>query len=221
MFGNKKCPHCNNKVEKKFDYCPYCASALKPKRDYGLLGKTDNINELNNELSLGNKEPSSFLDKIFSGAFKMLEKEIQKISQEQLAEMENSPNLELYVNGQRVNLPANAKKMPLVSKEIKEKKKQSTIPQVSDETLKNSAKLPRKEPKTKLIRTSNKLVYEFDTPGLDSLNKVLINKLEDSFEIRAYTNKAVFCKTLHVKLPLVQYSINPAEGKLILEFKTG
>ncbi|MDP1729056.1 MAG: zinc ribbon domain-containing protein [archaeon] len=221
MFGNKKCSHCNNKIEKKFDFCPYCASPLNIKKDYGLLGNNDNVNELNNMLfSGGNKSTNSFFDKMFSSAFKMIEKEIQKISREQLSELDKSPNMELFINGQKINLPANVKGVQIDKKQTPVKKKQTKIPTVSDETLKSSVKLPRKEPKTKLIRTADKLIYEFDTPGLDSLNKVLISNLENSLEIRAYTDKVVFCKTLPIKLPLIQYSINPVEGKLILEFKT-
>ena len=97
--------------------------------------------------------------------------------------------------------------------------KTAKIPQVSEETFKKSTKLPRKEPKSKLTRLKDKIVYELEIPGLNSLDKVLINKLENSIEIKAFTDKAVYIKTLPAKLPLIQYSIN--NGKLFLEFKAG
>jgi len=97
--------------------------------------------------------------------------------------------------------------------------KQSTqkIPKVSEETLKKSVKLPRKEAKTKLMRTAERVIYELNTPGIESLNNVLVNKLENSIEIKAYTDNAVYFKTLSIKLPLMQYSIK--DDKLVFEFK--
>lgn len=228
MFGKKKCSHCNKKVEKDFDYCPYCARSLKTsKKDYGLLGKDDHLNSVNpipnNEL--GGLLGSSFMEKIMSSAVKMIEKEMQKSAiQENEIRKTKVPrklpsNFELFINGQRVNLPGNIEGIQIenMPKELSDKKKTSKIPKVSEETLEKSVKLPRKEAKSHLTRTSDKVVYELETPGLLSLNNVLVNKLENSIEVKAYTEKAVYFKTLPVKLPLMQYSLK--EDKLILEFK--
>ena len=48
MFG-KKCPKCNERVNKNYDFCPSCGTNLdspQDKMDYGLLGKNDNIENL-------------------------------------------------------------------------------------------------------------------------------------------------------------------------------
>jgi hypothetical protein len=226
MFGKRKCAHCNRKVEKDFDFCPYCSNPLN-KEDYGLLGKDDGFLNLNPFLGkstggIGN----SFMEKMMSNAIKMIEKEIQNSSIEQnLRRKEVNPNIqskfELFINGKRVNLPGNISGLQIeeipgnkITQKIPQK---SRIPKVSEETLKNSAKLPRKEAKSHVTRTSNKVIYELETPGLVSLNNVLVNKLESSIEIKAYTEKAVYFKTLPVKLPLMQYSLK--EDKIILEFK--
>lgn len=237
MFGKKKCSHCDRTVDKNFDFCPYCANPIGNPGDYGLLGKTDDLNELQKNFTgkSGLGANGSFFDKIFESAFKVIEKQIQKISEEELKAMKSQKaprnmngNFELYINGKRVNLPGNLAGVQVEemqglpgSNNFNQPKKapKAKMPKVSDETLKQSIKLPRKEAKTKLTRTSEKVIYELDTPGIQSLNQVLINQLENSIEIRAYTSKAVFNKTLPVKLPLMQYSVNPEEGKLVLEFK--
>ena len=224
MF-KKRCNKCEKKVESNFDFCPYCGNSLINPKDYGLLGKTDNPQELNNFLSpkqgIGNFT-GSIIEKMLGNAFKALEKEMRGINEEErLEENKSIPNLntnfQLYINGKKVNVPQFEEQ---ISEEKKPKIKKEKMPEVSEETLVQSAKLPRKEAKTKLTRHKEKLIYELDTPGLEAVDKVLITKLETSIEIKAYTPKTVYYKTLPIKLPLMQYSINPKEGKLFLEFKT-
>ena len=70
----KKCPKCEKKIEKSYDFCPYCGINFKSKydeEDYGLLGKNDFVNkETNPALNMG----GSFLDKMINNAMKMIEK---------------------------------------------------------------------------------------------------------------------------------------------------
>jgi hypothetical protein len=233
MFGAKKirCMKCNSEVSKKFDYCPHCASPLRDlKKEYGLLGRTDDIMDRQFEHAFSNSFSSSIFNKMLSSAVKMLNNEMIKKTKEMEKSEINGSNLknnfELYVNGRKINLPSNAElqieEIPFQEESIKKPKQpRSKMPQprISEDILEKSKKLPRKEAKSSIRRTSDRVVYELSTPGLSSLNNVLINKLEDSLEIKAYTEKVVYCKLLPAKLPLVQYSINPSEGKLILEFK--
>ena len=47
MF-KKKCSNCNKKIEKSYDFCPYCGKNFKSKyddEDFGFLGKNDFMNE--------------------------------------------------------------------------------------------------------------------------------------------------------------------------------
>lgn len=241
MF-KKKCPNCDKKVEKKFDFCPYCSSILRNPNEYGVLGKNDedNFNDIFDKKqnagipNLGGMLGGNIFSKVFTSAFKMLENEIRSLDEQekQLARQEktkfnqNSPKIntdfQLFINGKKVNLPENMS-LPMQfqtrnTQKTEEPKKQK-IPEISQETIQKSIKLPRKEAKSKLTRLKNRVVYELDTPGLDSVNNVVINKLEGAIEIKAFTEKAVFYKTLPIKLALTQYSINPIQGKLILEFK--
>jgi len=229
MFKNKKCSKCNKNIEKKFDFCPYCANPLYDAGDYGLLGINDEMNKVHN--SLGNSFAgegmfgSSFFQKLIGGAMKAIEKEIQEIDRQEQQIKKNpkaNSNFQLYINGKPIPLPANLsgiqiEEIPAGNIPQQSKTRTNSPPKVSDETLKNSAKLPRKEPKTKLTRFKEKVVYELDIPGLNSLDKVLVNRLENSIEIKAFTEKAVYIKTFPIKLQLTQYSIK--EDKLFLEFK--
>jgi hypothetical protein len=227
MF-KKRCKKCEKKVEKDFDFCPYCGNSITNPNEYGLLGKTDELEELNNFLA-PKKELGGFsgniLEKMLGNAFKMLEKEMRGLDEQENnlnnIEKQNKglpgvkTDFQLYINGKKINLPSLQNTQ---MQDTKPKVRKEKMPEVSEETLKKSINLPRKEAKTKVTRHKEKLVYELDTPGLETVDKVLINKLENAIEIKAYTPKAVYYKTLPVKLPLMQYSIK--ENKLFLEFKT-
>jgi len=231
MFKKKKCSKCNKNIEKKFDFCPYCANPLYNAEDYGLLGINDEMTEINDVFknSFANSGlGGSFFEKLIGGAMKMIEKEIQEIDKQEQRIQKNPKvhsEFQLYINGKPIPLPANVSGVQINGMPVERISKQQTPqkirtnspPKVSDETLKSSAKLPRKEPKTKLTRFKDKVVYELDIPGLNSLDKVLVNRLESSIEIKAFTEKAVYTKTFPIKLQLTQYSIK--EDKLFLEFK--
>jgi hypothetical protein len=124
-----------------------------------------------------------------------------------------SSGLQLYVNGQRIPIQTDQEETQ------KEEKSKTTekAPKISEEVLKNSVKLPRKEARTHLKRLKDKVVYELETPGIDSLNNIIVNQLENSIEVKAYTKKAVYIKTLKVKLNLMSYSFKG--DSIFLEFR--
>ena len=94
---------------------------------------------------------------------------------------------------------------------------QMELPEPSESTIKASKNLPREEAEYKLKRIGNKILYEIDLPGIKSLDHVLISKLEDSTEIRAFTKKKVLHRTLQVNLPLISYYLR--QHTLVLEFE--
>ena len=210
---NKKCSNCNSKLDKNFEFCPFCGAPRENvSENYGLLGKNDNTMDLQKTpINMNN----SFLDKIMNAALnnamKIIDQEIKRETQTKNKDPINS-NFQLYING---------KKIPLQQERTIQKKEDKEIVQtkeVSQETIERSYNLPRKQAETKLVRLKDKVMYEIEAPGLKSLQDVLINKLENSFEVKIYTDKAVLIKTLPIKLKLQQYSIS--KDKLTLEFKT-
>ena len=90
----------------------------------------------------------------------------------------------------------------------------SLIPQ-KEEQLKKISELPKKEPKTSLKRFGDKIIYEIEMPEVKSLNDVLINNLENSIEIKAIGESAVYSKTIPINMPITNQELS--QGKLILE----
>lgn len=213
MFSKKeKCPRCNEKISGKFSYCPSCGHALNTKgEDYGLLGKNDMVDpmkQFENQMfgGLGGK----MFGKMLNSAMKMLEKEMQKNMNQQARP---KTNFELYINGKRIN-PANIK---VTKKEItpKVKKKTLHVPTFTQDSVNKFKTLPKKEPITNVRRLANKVIYEIDIPGVESIKDISIMKLENSIELKAIAKKAAYTKTITVDLPLQRYKLE--DEKLILE----
>jgi hypothetical protein len=222
MFDNKKCPRCRNKVRGDYEFCPFCGNnitSLNDRDDYGLIGKNDFIEE-----NVFPEFGGSMMDKVFDNAFKMAEKLLEKQMKSISEEMQNntkeriqSPNnfpgnvdIQFFVNGKRVLPDSNGIMRPV--------KKMSPIKienKISEEKMKQASKLPRKEAISKVRRLSGKLIYELEMPGVNDIDNVLINQLENSIEVKALSKTKVYHKTINVKLPILKYSLN--EGNLILE----
>ena len=219
MFSTK-CPQCNNKVKKSFEFCPHCGEDLKSKfdkQDYGFLGRND---------SEGEPEVTTFtdaiMDKMFSSAMKVLQKQMKNIAKDiqnqhrhpkQNPQIKNHPlNVQFFVNGKKVFPEKQQKQMHQKRQNYKH------TPQISKERLKHVSKLPRVKPKSKMKRLSNNMIiYELHVPGVNNITDILINQLESSIEVKAISDKKVYTKTLEVNLPLIRYGI--FKDNLILEFQ--
>jgi len=212
MF-KKKCSKCKNKIEKTYDFCPFCGKNFKSKydnEDFGFLGKNDFIED-EKTFGIG----SGFMDKMINKAMKMIEKQMREMPKE----FNQNPNqnqtnprsnmhVQFFVNGKKV-FPQKAK-IPS-NQPIKIKN------QISKQKAEKFAKLPRKEPKTTMKRLAGKLVYELAMPGVEDVEDVLINQLESSIEIKALSKNKVYSKTLNVNLPVIGYELD--KGNLILELQ--
>lgn len=207
MF-KKKCLKCNNKIKDNYDFCPFCGNNFKlkeDKEDYGFLGKDDIIDEFSF------KKESGFIDKMFTTAMKVLEKEMKNLSEEIINEQKNMTknnnfsnlDIQFFVNGERV-FPENTKKRRIkISNHI------------SEDKIEKLAKFPRKEASSKVRRLSGKIIYEIAVPGVESINDILINQLESSIEVKALGKDKVYSKTLNINLPITDLKLN--NGNLILE----
>ncbi len=220
MF-KKTCSKCRKKLDKTYDFCPFCGVSQKSnfdEEDYGILGKNDIIER--EEFYMG----GSFMDKMFNNAFKMAEKILEKHMKELSGEMRranldeqkienelpNNLDIQFFVNGRRV-FP-NKKEV----KEIESRPNQLKIEnKVSHERMNKLLNLPREEPVSKMKRVDGRIIYELATPGVDNIEDVLINQLENSIEIKAISNKKIYSKTLNLKLPILGYKL--VKGNLVLE----
>lgn len=199
MF-NKKCEKCENKINSNFNFCPYCKNDLRSKydnEDYGILGKDDLIND-----DVSDSFADNFMEKMFNSAMKLLEKQMQSLHNEP-KHNRNFPglNVQFFVNGEKV---------------FPEKQKQNVRPNtISKEKLKRFSELPKEEPKSIIKRLSGKVIYELLVPGVNSVEDILINRLENSIEIKALSKDRVYLKNLKVNLPILRYNL--INDSLIIE----
>lgn len=209
MFG-KKCPACSRKISRDFDFCPYCGKSVNSE-SYGLLGKDDSMTQAPAKDPFESMLNSSMFSKMFSSTVKMLEKELAKEmgSFKKEASMPRS-QFELYINGKKVDLGNNSSKA--AAQETAKR-----IPSPSQEILQKAVKLPRKEAETELKRLGNKITYELKVPGINSLDRILVTKLEDSIEVKAFADNCVYIKAIPVKLVLTRYYLK--NESLFLEFQ--
>ena len=89
---------------------------------------------------------------------------------------------------------------------------------LSQEKLQKIASLPKEEPLTNIRRFSNKVIYEIDMPGVNSIKDVSVIRLENSIEIKAFSKNKVYFKRIPINLPITNYGLS--KGRLVLELNT-
>lgn len=207
MFNRKYCNKCENRIKKEFNFCPNCGTNLKNdhEREYGFLGKED-INDL--KLPFG---------------FNMLLKPLMKELSKQMAELEKESNYEERISnhGKPVKTSFSIHIGTPGSKPIKITPKQTTkkvleLPKFSEEISKKIKNLPKKEPIANVRRLADRVIYELNIPGVESIEDININLLEDAVEIKAISDKELFVKNLDIDLSLIDYFFK--KDKMVLEF---
>lgn len=204
MFRKKTCNNCKEKVKSSYNFCPNCGNQLKDvKEDWGILGKNDGMNNLNEPAFMGGIS-GSVMNKMLGSALKMLEKELQKEIQD---ETMPKRKIKLMINGKEVSTP---------DKTNFKKENIKVLPiEFSKENLKKWTTLKKEEPKTNLKRIGDKIQYEIEIPEVDSIKDISIIKLEKGIEIKAIGGEKAYAKTVPIDLPLKKYSL--LQGKLTLE----
>lgn len=216
MF-NKKCPRCEKKIEKNYDFCPSCGMNLKSEyddEDYGFLGKNDFMNkDTNSMLNMG----GSFLDKMISNAMKMIERQIQEMPNNLEQNIKKIPSK--MPSNMRIRFMVNGREIPITQADESQKQQIQKSKKISlSEQQKNQlAKLPRKEPKITMKRFSGKLIYEIKVPGVNDIQDIIINKLENSIEVKAISKTKIYSKNLNINLPILRYFLD--NENIILELK--
>ena len=211
MFG-KRCQNCDRKIEKNHKFCPFCSYNLcsKDNEDFGFLGRDDFDDDFEDNFdSMFNNMSSIPINKILKTAMKMTEKMMKDIHEQPKEHYSNNMDIQFFVNGKRVFPGTKIKQQ--AQKPIKIEN------ELTPEKIEKISKLPRKEPKTKMKRLGEKLIYELSVPGVDDINDILINQLENSIEVKAISKNRVYSKNLNLNLPILRYSLN--NGNLILELQ--
>lgn len=224
MFS-KKCPRCNRKKEKDFDFCPYCGldyrgeKRASKERDFGLLGQDDNFSQMP---AMNMKMPFG-MDGLFNSLLKEVDKQFRELDREMTKEKPverkkdvNSISISISTaTGKKpeIKIMTSGPEFQSMGKEIKEMKIKNNL---SDEDAKKLAKLPKREAETQVRRLSNKIIYELDLPGVKELKDIIVNKLENSVEVKAFSKDRAYFKLIPVNLPITDYKLK--DSKLVIEF---
>ncbi|OYT37488.1 hypothetical protein B6U82_01655 [Candidatus Pacearchaeota archaeon ex4484_31] len=211
MFRRKlKCPRCNRKIEKGFKFCPYCGACLETE-----------------------KEPESLLDAIdeefempslFRFPFKRLFKQIDEQLKAFDKALSEGKMPRKYSSGISISISSVPGKEPVIKikrfgpgtkKEEVIKAEQQKAKKISEEEAEKLAKLPRAEPETTVRRLTDKIVYEISLPGVKNKKDVMINRLENSIEIKAFSKDKAYFKLIPISLPIKRYYLK--NEKLFLE----
>ncbi len=201
---NKSCPSCAKKIDKDFNYCPWCGAGiknLKEKQDYGILGKNDNLN--GNLFSQEAKLPFG-MNKIVSSLMKQIEKEMGGAGKN-MNGMPQGFNIKIHTkNPINITQPLNKKITPEIIK-------------ISDEEKKRRINLPRKEAVSRIKRLSDSIIYEIESLDVKDKSQVAITKLEKGFEIRIYTKNMCYIKNISLDMKLIDVKIK--KDLVLVEFK--
>lgn len=208
----KRCKNCNEKIKKSYSFCPSCGFQQKnSNEDYGLLGKSDFEGKEKGNF-LGNLSDKMMM-KMLGSAMKMLEKEFEKELNPK--DQKASPKLKLMVNGKEI---FNNSENDQTKKNSKNENLKKLPIEFSKENLKKWTSLNKKEPKTSLKRIDEKILYELEVPGVESIKDISIINLESSIEVRALAEKEAYLKNIPIDLPLSKYTF--FNGKIVLEINT-
>jgi len=237
MF-NKKCPRCKNKTSRSYEYCPYCSYPLKRRseEDKGLIDK-----DLEDEFGFGGFEGFGGFPfgNIINGLAKELDRQLKEVERHSYQDTDSDEHPEIrgeepgiIREGISISISSNDDGEPKINirkltprgimKPVRieraEEKVYKKIPKVKldKKEFEKLAKLPQTEPSTTVRRLANKIIYEIDIPGVKEKD-IIIHKLHNSIEIKAFTKDRLFLKLIPVSLPLMDYRVE--KGKLVLELK--
>lgn len=238
MFNKKIKCRCGKKVDVKYAFCPYCGADLKAKlvrekaRDQEVDGMLKQVESAFNV--------PFFMKFPFEKLVKQMVKEVDKqfheydamLSQEQNQnEAEKNPNV--MASGISISVNTSPEGEPVIEVKqfgqgqeeklqkikVDEPKQYKKLPKsffTEAETSKLS-KLPRQEPKTKVRRLTDKIIYEISLPGVKQEKNIIINKLQNSIEIKAFAKDKAYFKLIPVDLAIKDYKLS--NEVLILELK--
>jgi hypothetical protein len=98
-----------------------------------------------------------------------------------------------------------------------EPRQERKVIRISPEEAERRAGLPRVDAESKVRRLGDKIVYELLVPGVLDEKEVVIAKLEEGIEIKAYSEDRCYVKVIPLKVEVIGYSVG--KGKLFVEVK--
>ena len=200
----KKCPSCARKIKKEFGFCPYCGASfktIKENENFGMLGREDNIKNIQNDLNL----PFG-INKIMGSLVKQLEKQMNDL---------NGENPSGIPRGFKIKIATGQPQMKQVIQG--EPKKIEEVPKISEEENSRRVSLPKVKVESKVRRLADRIVYEIETPGVKKNTDVVVTKLASGLEIKAYSKDKCYVKFIPLTVEVIEYSVR--DEKVFVELK--
>ena len=215
----KKCKNCGKKIERKFNFCPFCGLDFKGNRqeeDFGMLGKDDFLGA--SRKNQGNEIKMPFgLNKIMGSLVKQLEKQMSEMNMDDL----NKAGLPNNIKGFKIHISPGKSQIREISsmdRNIKENQIQKLEDsKISEKEVERRRQLPKVETESKLRRIGDNIIYEISVPGVKSNADVVIAKLEEGIEVRAYSRDKCYVKVIPLTVEVIGYSVK--KEKLFVELK--
>ena len=216
MFKKRKCEKCKSKIDKNFEFCPFCGKPVikNNQNDWGMLGKMDFEGESMIGFPMG-------LSSIFNNLVKTLRQ--MEGTETKFTSNKKSPN-PTKTGGISISISTSGNSPPKIKinsmGNIQKEKEETYIKNIQQmefksRNLKGFSSLPKVEPQTKIRRFSDKIIYEIDLPGVKLLKDISITKLENGIEIKAISKDKAYEKAISINLPIIRK--NFLNEKLILE----
>jgi HSP20 family molecular chaperone IbpA len=199
MF-KKKCPSCAKKIEKKFNYCPYCGVSFRKKSErenFGMLGRDDSFGKVQEELKL----PFG-MNKIVNSLIKQIEGQINNMN---VSDDGIPRGISIRVATPSANLVQ------------EHSKKKIDAPEISDDESERRSRLPRVDAKSKVKRLADTIIYELDVPGVKKKEDVVLTELATGLEIKAYSKTKCYVKFIPLKVEVVEHYVE--KEKVVVEIK--
>lgn len=215
MFNKKIKCMCGKKIDKDYVYCPHCGNNLKQKPEKGEVDFNDFVKEFNKSMKM-----PFFLKFPFEKIMKNMVGEIDKqfheydreLSKTKRQDKDNvvssgiSISISTSPNGEpSIQVRQFGKDKPIQINEKKEIEKKFVARKIDEKEAERISKLPREEPITKVRRLTDKIIYEVEIPGVKNIDNVIINKLQNSIEVKAFTKNKAYFKLIPLSFPIKNY----------------
>ncbi len=195
----RKCRGCGEKIERKFNYCPWCGKGVKGDSNMGMLGNSDSGNLVQDlKLPFG-------VEKIMGGLVKQLEKQLGNMDDNEKNGMPKGFKIQI----------ARGPMGPQVSQQSNVKKRVNIL--VSSEEAERRNNLEKVNARSRVKRLGDVIIYEIEAPGISKKEDVVVTELETGIEIRAYSKDKCYVKVIPLKVEILGIRID--REKVSVELK--
>jgi hypothetical protein len=166
-----------------------------------MLGRDDFVKEFKQDM----KMPLG-LDKLMNSVVKQLEKSLQQ------GMPKDGTN-----KGFKIQISTGQPVMRAMTPRINEKTVEEVIG-IPEEEYERRKNLKKVEAKSNVKRLSDNIVYELNVPGVKSKRDVVITRLENSIEVKAYSKDKCYYKAIPLNVAITGYRVS--DDKIFLELKS-